>query len=136
VLVRSFLIFVIALTVHRENGRGLPSNRRKAIKYYELAAAQGNSDGMKALGFCFQNSGEEGSREKAIEYYKQALALNHPEAMNNLAIFYQHGEGMRKNEIFALYLYRRAGLYNPSAQNNAQMLQRVVRLDSTSDRRK
>ncbi len=91
---------------------------------------------MKALGFCFQNSGEEGSREKAIEYYKQALALNHPEAMNNLAIFYQHGEGMRKNEIFALYLYRRAGLYNPSAQNNAQMLQRVVRLDSTSDRRK
>ena len=51
------------------NGIGVVTNLEKAVKYYSLAAAQGNRDAQYSLGECYaEGAGISRNHEEAVKY--------------------------------------------------------------------
>jgi hypothetical protein len=67
----------------------------EAVRYYGLAAAQGNADAQNNLGYCYQHGeGVAHDMVEAVRYYGLAAAQGHADAQINLASCY--GRGARR----------------------------------------
>lgn len=88
-----------------ENGLGTAQDVITAVKWYELAAEQKNSQAMVSLGYCYElGIGVAKDEAKACEYMKEAANAGNAEAQFNLALYYSKGlHGFAKNpeESFA-----------------------------------
>ena len=64
------------------------------MRWYKLAAAQGDALAQLKLGACFQDgTGVEADEVEAVRWYKLAAAQGLAEAQNNLGLCYLRGEG-------------------------------------------
>jgi TPR repeat protein len=67
----------------------------EAVRYYGLAAAQGNADAQNNLGYCYQHGeGVAHDMVEAVRYYGLAAAQGNADAQYNLASCYERGEGV------------------------------------------
>lgn len=84
-------------------------NNLEAVKWYRLAAEQGNADAQFALGILhsFGQCVPKDSTE-AVKWYRMAAEQGHPTAQNNLGVCYDHGDGVPEDKTEAVKWYRSA----------------------------
>ncbi len=82
-------------------GLGVPEDKRKAMKYYFLAASEGDCDAMFNLACCFDHGvGCERNEAEALKWYHQAAeTFNDKEALASLAAIYY--ERQEWDKVFA-----------------------------------
>ncbi|MFJ7700184.1 SEL1-like repeat protein [Lysinibacillus fusiformis] len=74
----------------------------KSLKWFELAAGQGNADAQYVLGnFYFEGVGVEENYIQAFSLYEKAALQGHADAANNLADMYFNGEGVPQDFTLA-----------------------------------
>jgi len=68
------------------NGKGVKQNYAEAMRWYLLAAAQGNATALSNLGFMYENGvGVEEDEPKALMYYNKAAKKGDENAIRNIA---------------------------------------------------
>jgi TPR repeat protein len=88
----------IALAEAHFYGRGTPTNRMEAVKWYRLAAKAGEASAQASLGLCLLRGwGCERSPVEAVSWYVVAAEQGDLTAMNDLAFCYMHGMGVAKD---------------------------------------
>jgi len=69
------------------NGEGIPENDAEAVKWYRMAAEQGDADGQASLGFMYANGeGVPVNNVRAYMWWSLAKAQGHEKAATNLDI--------------------------------------------------
>ena len=120
-----------------QNGRGVKSDRSKAVEWYKKSAKQGNKQSVSRLGLMRANEdrfgktltrAEKGDLEsqymlgnmytkgigvgtdnsKAIEWYEKSATQGYAKAEYNLGLIYYDGIGTKKNNATALKWFTRA----------------------------
>ena len=80
-----------------------------AIRYFQMAADQGNSAAQANLGVFYVNGiGVEQSSEKAAEYFRLAAEQGQAIAQTNLGVMYATGNGVEQSYEKALEYYQMA----------------------------
>lgn len=88
----------IALAEAHFYGRGTPTNRVEAVKWYRIAANAGEASAQASLGLCLLRGwGCEKSPVEAVSWYVAAAEQGDLMAMNDLAFCYLHGLGIAKD---------------------------------------
>jgi len=92
----------IKLAHQYRKGSGTKQDYKEAIRLYQMAAAQGDSDGEAWLAFCYLQSsaGEAGglrNNEEAFRLSKMGVEKKIPLAYRNLGMCYCYGYGTSKN---------------------------------------
>ena len=102
------------------NGYGVPENDREAVKWYRLAAEQGNANAQNNLGTMYdRGEGVPENDREAVKWYRLAAEQGLAIAQNNLGWMYANGYGVTENDREAVKWYRLAAEQgNANAQNN------------------
>ena len=82
----------------------------EAVKWFRLAAEQGDADAQRVLGYMYYE-GEvipENDAE-AVKWYRLAAEQGNAEAQLDLGVMYANGEGVIQNNVIAHMLYNLAG---------------------------
>ena len=88
----------IALAEAHFYGRGTPTNRTEAVRWYRLAAKAGEASAQASLGLCLLRGwGCEKSPVEAVSWYMAAAEQGDLMAMNDLAFCHMHGIGVAKD---------------------------------------
>ena len=81
----------------------------EAIKWFLIAAEQGNAKAQNDLGFCYdKGEGVSQNYEEAARWYRKAAEQGQVYAQYNLALAYENGEGVSQNYEEAARWYRKA----------------------------
>ena len=84
-------------------GQGTPQNYETALKWYRLAAKQGNAMAQTSLGgMYYQGKGIAQDYNAAVEWYRKASRQKHANAQFRLSFCYQAGHGVPENKVLAL----------------------------------
>ena len=97
---------------------------KQAVKYYGLAADQGDMYAQYRLGFCYEYGfGVDRSYAMAVKYYHSAADQGYMYAQYNLGLYYENGWGVEKDEEEALKYYRLAAEqgYSPAQEKVNQL---------------
>ena len=79
-------------------GRGVAKNEARALKLYEISAAQGNRVAQYNAGICYHNgTGCEKNLTKAFAWFLKAANNGDGDAMNKVGCYYAEGKGTEKN---------------------------------------
>ena len=79
------------------------------MRYYQLAAEQGDPDGIYNLGYSYYyGEGVEQDYEKAWDLFQQAAELGQPSAIFSLGECYYEGNAVEKNLEEAAVWYQKA----------------------------
>lgn len=106
----------IALAEAYFYGRGTPTNRNEAVRWYRLAADRGEPDAQASLGLCaFRGWGCQKDLAAAVRWYSLAAEKGHLGAMNDLAFCQLNGIGMDKDEVAGFELAMKAALRGHAA---------------------
>lgn len=93
------------------SGDWLPQNYDEAVRWYEVSAERGNSQGMVNLGYCYAygRGSLRKNQNKAFKLFvKAALLDGNPEALWKLGDAYRDGNGVEQDSRMALELYEQA----------------------------
>ena len=92
------------------NGRagafGLPHDRAEAVKWFRLAADQGNPAALVAMGLSYKTG--DGVRQdyaEAMSWFRRAAEEGNAEAQRDLALAYANGEGVPQDNSLAYVWY-------------------------------
>ena len=109
-----------ALAYCWDGGIGTIKDPRKAVEWYEKAAAQGNAIAQNNLGLCFANgTGVTKDERKAVEWYEKAAVQGFATAQTILGLCFANGTGVTKDERKAVEWYEKAATQGyANAQNN------------------
>jgi len=88
-----------------DTGAGAPRSGKKAMKYYLMAAEQGNAEAQNSLGSALQAKKRYAD---ALEWYKRAADQGHALATNNIGLLYDLGMGVQQDRRKAFELYSKA----------------------------
>jgi TPR repeat protein len=92
--------------IYRE-GTGVRQDYVEAVKWYRLAADQGNAMAQPNLGAMYDN-GIGVSYTEAVKWYRQAADQGDAMAQSNLGAMYDNGTGVRQDYAEAAKWYRLA----------------------------
>jgi len=84
-------------------GRGVESDTKKAIHYYELGAVKGDVNARFALGML---EGEEGSLDRALKHYMIAIEGGDKDSLQGIKQFYSDGYATKEVYTEALRSYQ------------------------------
>ena len=77
------------------NGKGIPQDYREALKWYRLAADQGDADAQLNLGGMYaRGEGVPQDYREALKWYRLAADQGHADAQSNLGGMYYEGRGV------------------------------------------
>jgi hypothetical protein len=93
-------------------GKGAPRDGNEAMKWYRMAAEQGNAEAQNSVGSGLQ---AEKRYAEALPWYEKASAQGHALATNNLAYLYDLGLGVTQDRRKGFELYSRAAQENVQA---------------------
>ena len=81
----------------------------EAVRWYRLAAEQGNAEAQSNLGVMYGNGQGVGQDDaEAVRWYRLAAEQGHAHAQNNLGFMYRDGRGVGQDYAEAARLYRLA----------------------------
>ena len=90
------------------HGLGMSEDKAEGVRYYQLAADQGLSIALNALGTCYlKGEGLPKYEEVGVSYLRKAIAAGSIAAEVNLALCYQNGFGVDVNELEMVKIYRK-----------------------------
>jgi TPR repeat protein len=88
---------------------GLEPDYAQALRYYELAAAQGNLHAIETLGLMHgKGLGTEKNSTKSLELMRRAADAGSLTALSQIAYMLYNGEGVEVNKTLALEIYVQA----------------------------
>ena len=83
-------------------GRGVPQDDAEAVRWYRLAAEQGDASAQYNLGVRYDDGlGVPLDDAEAVRWYRLAAEQGHVSAQNNLGVMYSTGEGVPQDNIEA-----------------------------------
>jgi len=88
-----------------DTGTGPPRSGKKAMKYYLMAAEQGNAEAQNSLGSTLQAKKR---YSEALVWYQRAADQGHALATNNLGLLYDLGMGVQQDRRKGFELYSKA----------------------------
>jgi hypothetical protein len=92
-----------------ENGRGVPKVYQEAVKWYRLAADQGDASAQNNLGVMYENGrGVPQDYKEAVKWYRLAADQGDASAQYNLGEMYENGRGVPQDYKEAVKWYRLA----------------------------
>lgn len=84
------------------NGRGVTQDDAEAVKWFRLAAAQGNADAQSNLGTMYGNGqGVAQDYAEVVKWFRLAAAQGNAAAQNNLGVMYRDGQGVKQDYVRA-----------------------------------
>ena len=112
------------MAVMYRKGDGVLQDNKKAVKWYRLAAEQGDSEAQYSLAWMYGNGeGVLQDYKKAVKWYRLAAEQGYSDAQNNLAVRYWLGEGTLQNLILA-HVWSNLAAYNGAS--NAKELREAI----------
>jgi tetratricopeptide (TPR) repeat protein len=119
-VVASFVLSVRELVERGERARD-DKNYVEAMRWYRMAADQGNAVAQTNIGFLYQQHGQGVSQDyaEAMRWYRMAADQGNAVAQNNIGVAYEKGQGVSQDNVEAMRWYRMAADQgNAVAQNN------------------
>ncbi len=103
---------------------GLTEDDEEAVRWYRLAAEQGNAGGQSALGSMYaRGEGVPEDDTEAVRWYRLAAEQGWVNAQYNLGLMYADGEGVPEDDEEAVGWYRLAAEQGyASAQTNLGLM--------------
>jgi TPR repeat protein len=94
--------------------------KKKAVKYYRLAAYRGHPDAQCSLGSSYEEEGVLKTNYKmALYWILKAAKQDHPMACYVLGVYYEDGEKVKKNiKLSRKWIKKAADLGDPIAKRN------------------
>lgn len=87
---------------------GYPKDLNEAVKWYSLAADNGDFTGIDQMGYYYSvGEGVPLDKNKALAYFKKAAENNYPHAMCNYGVMFENGWGTDKNPQTAVKWYEK-----------------------------
>ncbi|PZO12165.1 MAG: hypothetical protein DCE87_15120 [Betaproteobacteria bacterium] len=86
-------------------GKGAPRDGKEAMKWYRMAAENGNAEAQNSFGSGLQ---AEKRYAEALAWYEKASSRGHALATNNLAYLYDMGLGVKQDRLKGFELYAQA----------------------------
>jgi TPR repeat protein len=84
------------------NGQGVAQDYKQAVKWYRLAAQQGNAESQTKLGIMYtQGLGVTKDLRKAFTWYKKAAEQGNIQGQFVLGYMYAHSQGVTKDLVRA-----------------------------------
>ena len=91
------------------SGRGVTQNHQEAVKWYRLAADQGDALAQCNLAHMYKRGeGVTKNPTEAVKWYRLAADQGHADAQRNLGIMHRQGKGVAQNHEEAVKWYRLA----------------------------
>ena len=88
------------------NGNGVPQDYAEAVKWYRLAAEQGDANAQYNLGVMYhKGKGVPQDYAEAVKWYRLAAKQGVAEAQGNLGIMHREGKGVPQNNVMAHMWY-------------------------------
>ncbi len=91
-----------------------------AVKWFQKAAEQGDSEAQSALGCCYQSGrGVDQNDKLAVVWFQRAAEQGSSEAQSALGCCYYYGKGVKQDYKLAVSLFQKAaeqeyvGIFNP-----------------------
>lgn len=107
----------VRLGLKYHKGRGIARDYKKALMWYERAAAQGNAEAMFRLGQLYYSGlGMKRNYKKSVIWFKKASAEGSAEARFNLGIMYANGNGVPRDYVLSYMWFNLSGAggYEPA----------------------
>lgn len=106
-----------------DTGRGVEQNYLEAVRWYRLAAEQGNMRSQSALGeiFLFGVPGVAADMAAAEKYNRLAAEQGSPISQRYLGAMYEEGRGVPKNIDAAIGWYRKSAAHGDEEAQRALM---------------
>jgi len=83
-------------------GLGVERDYGEAVRWFRLAAGQGNEGGLSNLGFMYQKGlGVPQDYAEAVKWFRLAAERGEVEAQSSLSFAYDKGQGVRRNYVEA-----------------------------------
>jgi len=90
-------------------GKGVPQNYAEAVKWWRVAAEEGNAQAQNDLGTAYQNgTGLVKDVAEAVKWYRKAAEQNNANAQYNLGNAYYQSLGIPKDDNEAMKWFRKA----------------------------
>jgi len=86
-----------------DNGLGVKVDKKKARKYYELAAMEGDAQARHNLGI---DEAQAGNLDRAIKHWMIAVSIGDSESLNCIKNFYSFGKATKEDYMKALQSYQ------------------------------
>ena len=99
-------------------GEGVKRNEKEAMKWFQMAADQGNAKGQRSIGLIYAiGHVVEKDEAKAVEWFRKAAEQGDAKAQYNLGVAYYEGCAVAKDEEESGKWFRKA---TESARNTAE----------------
>jgi hypothetical protein len=90
-------------------GMGIKQSLKRALPFYELAAAQGDARAQSKLGHCYEiGKGVKINYKTAAQWYRRAAEQGFPGGQSNLGVLFYEGKGVAQSYDEAVRWYRLA----------------------------
>jgi TPR repeat protein len=84
------------------HGQGVPQDYAEAVKWYRLAAEQGNASAQSNLGVMYRlGRGVPQDNAEAVKWYRRAAEQGNAKAQSNLGVMYGLGQGVPQDYVQA-----------------------------------
>jgi len=84
------------------DGDGVPQDDKTAVKWYTLAAEQGDAFAQTSLGLMYRNgNGVPQDYKTAVKWWTLAAEQGDADAQNNLSLMYALGRGVIQDNVYA-----------------------------------
>ena len=106
----------------------MPQDNAEAVRWYRLAAGQGDASAQSNLGFMYQEGrGVPQDNAEAVRWYRLAAGQGHAMAQHNLAASYAVGAGVPQDPVLAhMWFIISSSTGNGSAVEPRQLLERFM----------
>ena len=104
------IISQFLLGLHYYEGVGVEQDYVEAVKWFEKAAKEGDSDAQYFLGQCYilGRGVDEKNASEALSWFKKASDQNNDEAQFKIGLIYEYGDGVPQSDTEALEWYRKS----------------------------
>ena len=83
-------------------GRGVPQDDAEAVRWFHLAAEQGDADAQYNLGVMYDiGRGVPQDDAEAVRWYRLAAEQGHASGQRNLGLMYSNGRGVPQDHVSA-----------------------------------
>jgi TPR repeat protein len=105
-------------------GRGLAQDDVEALKWYRLAAEQGNTKAQVNLGSMYANGfGAPQDDAEAVKWFRSAAKQGFARAQYNLGLMYANGQGVQLDFVSAhMWLNNAAANGEPTARSQRDLI--------------
>ena len=117
------------------SGKAAPRNDAEAFRWYERAAARGNSEAQYVLGTWYMDGRHVGKDpRRAVALYESAANQGNPDAARSLGYHYEHGVGIAADRERAIEYYYRAAVGYKKLGRRPDLDAMIRHLESTAAR--